>query len=158
MFFLFFVLWNFYQFYVYEFSCKGVFIIEGEEKINERYHSMCVGSTRHHLNDKRDFLAGNSSQIIFIIISLAYIKDTTIFEKVGEIAFRRGTCTRKDESLCNPVALFLAFTCHALLPRFPGRVWQKICLALYVACSLARPSRRFFSRKIYKRTRLKHQR
>lgn len=100
------------------------FLLSREKRKSMNATTRCaLESTRYNLNDKRDFLAGNSSQIIFIVISLAwYIKDTTILEKVGETAFRRGTCARKDESLCNPVALFLAFTCHALLPRFPGRV------------------------------------
>lgn len=49
----------------------------------------------------------------------------------------RGICARKDESLCNPVVLLVAFTCHALLRRFPARTRHKICLALrFVVSSL----------------------
>jgi len=77
--------------------------------------------------DRRVPLAGKLCRIIFVVISLAALR---ILEKVGvETTFRRGICARKDESLYNPAALFLASICHALFPRFPGRMWHKICLA-----------------------------
>jgi len=110
----------------YELPCRSFSLSRNEEE-KPNTQSCRIESTRHDLNDRRVPLAGNSCRIIFVVVSLAALR---ILEKVGvETTFRRGICARKDESLYNPAALFLASICHALFPRFPGRMWHKICLA-----------------------------